>query len=154
MATPPFFFSFVHLQTPLTSTSLARVAILEPPSASAASVVTRATSTCLHPRLRAVEPSGVLNSHVDPNMADPCHCTCASSPRSAHHQDEVHVCILPCEGGGMRGRHQGDRYHEAGAQRSTRGVVGVLATPGPAHLPPPSMVAQQTSPAGVHLSWR
>ena len=56
--TTPLLFLFLSLakKTPAL-TSLTHAAIPEPPSASAAAFVTRATSTCLHPRLRAVKPA-------------------------------------------------------------------------------------------------
>ena len=68
VATPPLFFlsfflSFTGKQTwPLLPSRM--LPFLNPPSASAAAVVTRATSTCLHPRPRAVKPSGVPSCAV------------------------------------------------------------------------------------------
>ena len=81
VATPPLFSFFLSLDTlanklwPLLPSRM--LPFLNPPSASAAAVVTRATSTCLHPRLRAVKPAQwcaqLCCCHVKPNLKTPCH---------------------------------------------------------------------------------
>ena len=80
--TTPLLFLFLSLANKLRPLLPSRMLpFLNPPSASAAAVVTRATSTCLHPRLRAVKPAQwcaqLCCCHVKPNLKTPYHCFCA-----------------------------------------------------------------------------